>query len=318
MHPKPEYQPSDYPWRERFPDAALVLVREGGAVYAAEDSAGQALWIIRDESTLAEFLPASERESLISLNRYPTRARAQWVTDVIEMRRQAGRSPEDANAQTWPGRFDAMLIELLDETARRVERHAAKAQKKRINERDDLHPCCLAVARTRAPRWTSPATVSSQLAIEFEAWPRLGNVDLALSWPGKRPVLLELKCGNGIDALGECVWDAAKLAFAMQCDKGSAMFLLAGAPVADWERPVRGAEFFADGPHDAALLRVLYGDWWREWEKRGDPQPAELPQSWWTEHVHTSSLAVNHIEWQLRLVRVFPYGGRIAWPRLRN
>src|SRR3954468_10332765 len=37
-----------FPWRKRFPDAAIVLRAEAGAVYAADD--GPNFWLTRDES----------------------------------------------------------------------------------------------------------------------------------------------------------------------------------------------------------------------------------------------------------------------------
>jgi hypothetical protein len=287
-------------------------------VHAAEGADGKSLWVIKDEGALADFLPEEDRGGLVSLTRYSTRERARWVAELVELRRSHVASREEATSRTWPGPLDDMLVDLVDDTARRIELLARdRGILTVVNERDHLQPCCAEAARALAPGWSLPATVSTQMEVEFTAWPRLGNVDVALSWPGQLPVLVELKCGSGVNALGECVWDAAKLAFAMQSASGSAMFLLAGAPVAAWQHPVRGTEFFADGPHEAALLRVLYGDWWREWEKRGDPQPSELPRRWWTEHVHTAPFTIKATPWQLRLAQVFSSGDdRLPWPRL--
>jgi hypothetical protein len=142
-------------------------------------------------------------------------------------------------------------------------------------------------------------------------------VDVALAWPGRLPVLLELKCGHGVNAAGECVWEAAKLAFALQCAKTTDAYLLAGAPVSDWRRPIRGAELFATGQHDIALLRVLYGDSWRQWENRNDPQPTELPRSFHTESIHSAGLEVGGTEWEVRLAAVVADdAARVPWPRL--
>jgi hypothetical protein len=158
--------------------------------------------------------------------------------------------------------------------------------------------------------------VTTQFVVAFKAWERLGSVDIALARRDGTPVLIELKCGEGRDATGECVWDAAKLAFAVQCDRGAG-FLLAGTRAADWDKPVRGAEFFEDGPHESALLRVLYSDWWRQWERNGDPQPTELPRSFWTERVHSARFDVGGVRWELRLAQVFAYGeDRLPWPRV--
>jgi hypothetical protein len=309
--------PCGYPWHARFPQAVRVLAGEGGAVYAAEDLGGRSLWVIKDESTPAGLVPEDGRNGLVTLTRYSYRDRAQWVADIVDMRRRHGAASTDADVTTWPGPLDVALVELTNETATRTEGLARRRRLKWVNERDHLQPCCAAAAAELAKRWMPAPTVSTQLELEFRAWPRVGSVDIALIWPNTAPVLLELKCGAGTDALGHCVWDSAKLALAMQYRKGSAVFLLAGAPASDWHRPVRGSEFFADGPHQAELLRVLYGDWWRHYERRDDPQPSELPRRWWTEHVHTAPFKVADERWELRLAQVLAHGeDRLPWPRL--
>lgn len=127
----------------------------------------------------------------------------------------------------------------------------------------------------------------------------------------------ELKCGKDLNALGPCVWDAAKLAFALQCRKGAAAYLLAAAPRDEWERPARGSEFFADHAHDMGLLRVLYGDWWRQWEACGDPQPSELPACFATTQVHSADFKVGGTDWRLRLGQVVVADERrLKWPRM--
>ena len=80
---------------------------------------------------------------------------------------------------------------------------------------------------------------------------------------------------------------------------------------------MRGVEFFADGPHDTAVLRILYGDWWRQYQRLGDPWPQELPSGFWTERVHTASFDIAGQTWALGLGQVFVSGERrIPWPRL--
>jgi hypothetical protein len=306
-----ERHPAGYRWMERFPGAAVVLRAEGGGVYAAED--GRALWLIRDESGLASLLANDDPGDLVILSRYSDRER--WVADVVRLRAEHGRSPTDADVKTCPGRHDAELIRLVDDTAAAMEHLAAERGLRSVNERDHLQKCCAAAARRLATTWEGTPTVATQLVVAFDAWQRLGSIDIALTWPDATPVLIELKCGRGRDATGECVWDAIKLAFAAQNDR-SVGFLLAGARATDWNKPVRGAEFFGDGPHDTALLRVLYGDWWRQWERNNDPWPTELPRSFSTEHVHTAAFHVAGTRWELRLAQVFANNGeRLSWPR---
>lgn len=319
MPPETTRHPHNYRWRERFPTAARVFAGEGGGVYAAEDADDKSLWLIKDEGTLADFLPEEDWGGLVSLTRYSSRHRARWVAEIVEMRQRAARHTPEGVPEGTGGAHDDLVAALVDDTAAYAEALAYWQGLGAVNERDHLQPCCAgatrALARTCSPR---PAA-STQLKVEFAAWPGLGAVDVALQWPEQLPVLLELKCGKGLDAAGECVWDAAKLAFTLQCDKASDAYLLAGAPVTDWERPIpiRGTEFFDAGSHDIALLRVLYGDWWRTWEKRKDPQPSELPRRFRTEPVHRARLEVAAVAWELRLAAVVAEDHeRVPWPRL--
>jgi hypothetical protein len=310
--------PHDYRWRDRFPDAAPVVRGEGGALYAAVDGDGKSLWLIKDEGTMADLLPSEDLGSLVSLTRYSARReRGRWVSDAVASRQRFAALRPDRAARRRPTELDGLLSALVDQTARDVAALAVAKGLRKVNERDHLQPRCAATARTLAKSWSPEPAVSTQLEVEFRAWPRLGNVDVALTWPGRLPVLLELKCGDGSNAAGECVWDAAKLAFALQCDRTSDAYLLAGAPVSDWQRPIRGAEFFETGQHDIALLRVLYSDWWRYWEGRDDPQPTELPRSFRTESVHAARFALDGNDWELRLAAVLTDDAmRVPWPRL--
>jgi hypothetical protein len=307
-----ERHPAGYRWAERLPGAAVVLRREGGGVYAAED--GRALWLIRDESGLASLLADDDQVDAVSLSRYSDRER--WVADVVELRNRHARAINQGETKTWPGPHDGPLSDLVDGTAHELGRLTAERGLSAINEQAHLQPVCAAMARRLANHWADHPAVIMQLRVAFAAWP-VGDVDLAIG-NGDAPALLELKCGTGRDATGQCVWDALKLAFAVQCNKGIG-FLLAGAPTSDWAVPRRGTEFFADGPHEAALLRVLYADWWRHWERRSDPQPTELPDSFWTEHVHSAAFDVADTPWQLRLAQVFVTSEqRIPWPRFTD
>src|SRR5436190_24292018 len=96
--PETTRHPYDYRWRDRFPDAAPVLRGEGGAVYAAEDADRKSLWLIKDEGTMADFLPEEDWGTLVSLTRYSTRReRAQWVAGAVAFRRRfAAHQPDRA------------------------------------------------------------------------------------------------------------------------------------------------------------------------------------------------------------------------------
>lgn len=310
-----ERHASGYDWRSRFPEAALVVAMEGGAVYAAEDRANSAYWLISDESSMADFLMPDDANELVTLTRYGARSRREWVQDAVAIRRLRHLSPADVTGKSWPGPNDADLIRLIDDIADRIERQAEAEELLSVNEQRHLQPRTVDAARALGT--SDGPSLRTQAPVDFDVWPRLGNIDVVLAWRDNAPVLMELKCGSGIDAIGECAWDAAKLALCLQREAGGAAFLLAGAPVADWQKPIRGTEFFSHGPHEAALVRVLYADWFRQFEGRDDPQPSALPRSWWTEHVHSAGFQVGGINWELRLAQVFVSGKELTpWPRL--
>lgn len=286
-------------------------------MYAAEDLEEKSLWVVKDEGSMADFVDDEDLGVLVVLTRYGAgRERAKWVADVVEIRRRYAELRDDQVPRTYTP-TDKLLTDVVERTARDLEQLASDRGLKKVNERDHLQPSSAAAARSAVKDYWPTATVSAQWEVAFEAWPRLGNVDITMGPADQTPVLIELKCGAGTDAAGECVWDATKLAFALQCGSASEAYLLAGAPVADWERPIRGAEFFSAADHDLALLRVLYGDWWRHWENHEDPQPTELPCAFRTDPVHKTQLTVGGTSWELRLAAVsVSDGSRIPWPRL--
>lgn len=92
-----EYHRAGHSWRSRFQNLRVLNKMEGGAVYSAEGEG--ALWIIRDEGTLADFLPEddSAQEALIQLERYTDRG--SWERAVAYIVQQAKRRFEDPD---WP------------------------------------------------------------------------------------------------------------------------------------------------------------------------------------------------------------------------
>lgn len=217
--------------------------------------------------------------------------------------------PKEIIAETT----DAQMHALATATASCLEQRAAKGSLDRVNERDDLQGCCVTSARELAPRWRPPPEVLSQVKVAFEGWPRLGDVDLVLIWPGEYRVLLELKCGVSKDALGPCVWDAAKCAFLLQVGDASAAYLLAATTLDCWEETVLGTELFTSGAWEIDELRERYASWWRQWERRGDPLPTKIPAQVQTEHVGTVPFAIGGTAWELRMARVKSSDDWRAW-----
>lgn len=212
---------------------------------------------------------------------------------------------------------DACLLDVAASTASALQDAAVTQQWSYINERDHLQVHCADAARGLAAQPEAAFSVSTQLKLPIPDWPRLGSVDLALTWLPKEHALLELKCGDGSDTLGPCVWDALKCAFALRAGLASAAYLLAGAPQAKWDAPTKGAEFFSTGSWVTAELRDSYAGWWLHWEKCGDPQPARLPRSFNSVALGTFPLHIGSTLWELRLARVEQVSGELLdWPRV--
>lgn len=215
--------------------------------------------------------------------------------------------------------LDELMTALADETARELSQRARARGLSCVNERDHLQPACAAASRTLAPGWRPPALMSTSLRPRSEWWPRLGAIDVALTFPDELPVALELKCGGGRDALGPCAWDALKLAFLLQSDAVSAGYLLAAMPTSDWQAAIRGAELFETGAIETLALRDRFLDWWRQWERLGDPQPIEVPRRFRTRTVAAAPVELVGPVWELRIAEVILEGHEhIAWPRTRS
>jgi hypothetical protein len=157
--------------------------------------------------------------------------------------------------------------------------------------------------------------VSTSLRPRFELWPRLGGIDVALLLPSLDPIAVELKCGSTRDSLGSCAWGALKLAFLHQLGAISAGYLLAATPLSAWQAPLRGAELFETADVDTLALRAGFLDWWRHWERLGDPLPAAVPSRFGTRAVMRAPFALMDEPWELRLAAVHcPTDDRIEWP----
>jgi hypothetical protein len=94
-----ERHPAGFRWRERFPDAAVVLRAEGGVVYAADTE--RKLWIIRDESAAAALLADDDPVLAVTVSCYSDRER--WVADIVRLRTEHGRSPKRRGRENLAG-----------------------------------------------------------------------------------------------------------------------------------------------------------------------------------------------------------------------
>jgi hypothetical protein len=281
-------------------DAVLAVRAEGGELRVAEDDE-LALWVFADEDVDPEIQATAAR-------RYGPRERWRCVAELVALRRvEALRRHRFDHSPA-----DPVLESILSRMGPHLERFVANRDLRRLGERDELHP---SFARAAVEELGHEA-VRARLGVRASSWPGLAPADVTLLRDGRRPTVLELTCGHGLNALGECVWDAAKAALLLQEGVAAGAFLVAAARREDWERPVRGSEFFADAVHDTELLRVLYGDWWRMWEEGGEPQPSELPHRWRTRAVASTSVEVAGVEWIVRAAEVLVDDRRrLTWRR---
>ena len=144
-------------------------------------------------------------------------------------------------------------------------------------------------------------------------------MDIALLRADGPPTALELKCGAGRDALGPCAWDALKLALGIQVGVLSAGYLIAATTAADWASDHRGAELLGTGAFEAPELRERSLDWWRQWERLGDPLPLEVPRRFTTRAVCRASFAVAGAPWELRVAAIaVPDAERVTWASARG
>jgi ribonuclease HI len=108
-----ERHPPRYPWASRgFADIRVLAKGEGSATYAATGEG--ALWIIKDEGTVADFLPQEEHGGLIQLECYEDlQAWSRAVSFIIEGARARFEDPDlphfstyEEERQRWQESFD--------------------------------------------------------------------------------------------------------------------------------------------------------------------------------------------------------------------
>jgi hypothetical protein len=208
-----------------------------------------------------------------------------------------------------------LLAGAVPVVARAVAAQAMRKGSAQVNERDDLQPIARDVLKELAARQPDPVQVQTSFPLAFPDWPRLGNVDIALS-AQHRLVFLELKCGSDRDALGPCAWDVLKCAFALRQGIASYAYLLAATTRALWQFPIRGAKFFtARHAWTVTELRTTYEDWWRKWEREGY-SPLRVPAQGATEFVAEAPVQSGAVEWEIRLTQVWSDDGDWHnWPR---
>lgn len=209
---------------------------------------------------------------------------------------------------------DSWVTQLAARTAEEISARSVRDGLSRVNERDHLQPSCALAARALAETWKPAPVVSTAVPLTCPAWPRVGRFDIAFIVGDQRPVVVELKCGTGRDAIAACAWDVLKVAFALQAGVISAGYLLAATTSAEWARRTRGSELFDTGSIDARVLREHYVDRWTFWERDGYPAATIVPASLATRAVCQTPVRIGAELWELRVASVeVDTAERIGW-----
>jgi hypothetical protein len=140
----------------------------------------------------------------------------------------------------------------------------------------------------------------------LDQWPGVGSLDIAVD-VSSGPVWVELKWAKEADTLHNCTWDAAKLARAVRDRKASYGYLLAGAPVSEWDQELRCSGLFGVSTHLEDSIVSGYGEkWWPRFAKESQAAyPRLLPCPIIT--VPVGRVVVRSpkgVDWQVRLARV--------------
>lgn len=147
-------------------------------------------------------------------------------------------------------------------------------------------------------------------------WPRVGRLDIELAG-SRAPIWVELKWAKRADTLHNCLWDAAKLAQALREGKAQYGYLVAGAPVTEWQRANPPSRLFGVSNHQADSLVGDYPKWWPFWaDENANTYPLELPSPVITVPVGRVRVAgPDGHTWLIRVARVEAPGNHHYEPR---
>lgn len=202
---------------------------------------------------------------------------------------------------------DEHLVQLALETAVELERSCSELAIGHATESKHLDPTCKRVAKRLAPTWSPIASVGPYGFGDKLGWIGLGNVDVVFRRPDLLPTFLELKCGAKSDSLGPCVWDAVKVAAGVLAGNAEAGYLLAGAPLAQWQKPILGAQLFDSRAWrtSGSEIRGAYSGWWWMWQK-GPHIPGRVAATFHTKKLDSFRFQIAGTPWELRLAKVEP------------
>jgi hypothetical protein len=154
------------------------------------------------------------------------------------------------------------------------------------------------------------ARVKPEMKAELDDFPSVGAFDLAIeSQGGGGPYLavFELKWCRGPNDVWMCLWDVAKTGLAAATGRANAGYVIAGAPVEEWERRPLVAPLFDGVEFRPARVNEEYEKPWAfllTGAKKA--RPRRLPSKITTQPLGAVRVQAQESYWELRAVRVYP------------
>lgn len=142
----------------------------------------------------------------------------------------------------------------------------------------------------------------------LEGWPGVGDLDIQIT-SDDGPVWAELKWAKGAGTLSNCLWDAAKLGCAVRDGVAATGYLVAGAPVSEWEKNVDYASLFSFSGFSRDSIfsyNPRFAKCWRDWcEENENTYPIEIatPICTWPEGQVVAPNSAGK-PWAVRVSRV--------------
>jgi hypothetical protein len=196
-------------------------------------------------------------------------------------------------------------------TARTAEKleEASEEYVSALNERDFLQPI-LSAALAKATACPAHQRLGTQPLPDWDRAP--GGLDVFILHCGSESLMYyaELKwCSQ--NNVFECLYDVLKLAAVLKSSMDNpdkpllGAYLITGASVKKWTKPVECAKYFFDGEHRIADDIRGIGHWWQKYildDSAG--LPASAPRRIKTSVVADPEMTIQGQAWQLRAVSV--------------
>ena len=240
----------------------------------------------------------------------------EFVRMLLAVERLLGR-------EVWPGFDVRTALEYIPDERDRIEHlllHGLRSSAAKL-ELDGGDPRKIretAFEQALFPHLAELGDARRQINIKgvLRGWPGVGDLDIELG--GKTaPTWVELKWAKQAGTLFNCLWDAGKLAQALREGRARYGYLVAGAPVAEWQKATPYSKLLlgVSCHHDATLVTEYlkpWSDWLRE---NPNTFPIEMPTPVMTLPIGRVALDSAGEPWQIHVARVEAPGTTTYSPR---